>query len=108
MSQLYAMLLIVVSLIFVVYSSCIIELIFPISGFWHSFGVAQSFRFSHYFMCWLSVGSAIASGAMNGMLTDCISIEWPRSLVDVVVSWSIPMHRFLQKCYFFHIMVIPL
>uniref|UniRef100_F1L3I1 Protein-serine O-palmitoleoyltransferase porcupine n=1 Tax=Ascaris suum TaxID=6253 RepID=F1L3I1_ASCSU len=100
MSQLYAMLLIVVSLIFVVYSSCIIELIFPISGFWHSFGVAQSFRFSHYFMCWLSVGSAIASGAMNGMLTDCISIEWPRSLVDVVVSWSIPMHRFLQKYVF--------
>ena len=26
------------------------------------------------------------------------NIEVPRSLVDVVVSWNIPMHKWLKKC----------
>ena len=30
------------------------------------------------------------------------NIEVPRSLVDVVVSWNIPMHKWLKKCKYFH------
>ncbi|KHN76160.1 putative protein-cysteine N-palmitoyltransferase porcupine [Toxocara canis] len=101
--MLYAAILLATSLIFVTYSSCITELLFPGSGFWHAFGVAQSFRFSHYFISWLSAASAVASGAPSGVVADWISIEWPRSLVDVVVSWSIPMHRFLQKYIFLEV-----
>ena len=29
------------------------------------------------------------------------NIEVPRSLVDVVVSWNIPMHKWLKKCKYF-------
>ena len=31
------------------------------------------------------------------------NIEVPRSLVEVVVSWNIPMHKWLKKCkYYIH------
>ena len=31
-------------------------------------------------------------------------IEFPRSLVDVVVAWNIPMHQWL-KCYVFQLFI---
>ena len=33
-------------------------------------------------------------------VTEPHNIEVPRSLVDVVVSWNIPMHKWLKKCKF--------
>lgn len=27
-----------------------------------------------------------------------MAIEWPYSLVDVVVAWNIPMHQWLKRC----------
>ncbi|VDK60254.1 unnamed protein product, partial [Anisakis simplex] len=74
----YGIFLVAISLIFVLYSSCITELIFPRNGFWSSFGIAQSFRFSHYFVSSLSHASAVAAGISISPVTDYISIELPR------------------------------
>ncbi|EFO20748.2 MBOAT family protein [Loa loa] len=90
---------IALSLLAVIYSSCIadnfVEL--PFIG---AYFVAQSFRFSHYFISWFSAGTSLLSGIDSGVVTDWIHIELPRSLVDVVVSWNIPMHRFLHQYIF--------
>lgn len=72
---------------------------------------AMSFRTSHYFVSFLSEASAIAAGfgfkpadATNWRsrweipVATPVNIEVPRSLVEVVVSWNNPMHRWLKKC----------
>ncbi|VDN59203.1 unnamed protein product [Dracunculus medinensis] len=97
---LYGSLLISLSLIFVIYSSCVVNELFSGIFFWHQFGVAQSFRFSHYFICWLSAGVLRISGINTGFISEWYRIEWPRSLVDVVISWNIPMHNYLHKYVF--------
>lgn len=72
---------------------------------------AMSFRASHYFVSFLSEASAVAAGfgykppdssstrsRWEVPVTEPHNIEVPRSLVDVVVSWNIPMHKWLKQC----------
>lgn len=35
---------------------------------------------------------------VTAMVTNPISVELPRSLVDVVVHWNFPMHFWLKQC----------
>ena len=76
---------------------------------------AMSFRASHYFISFMSEASAVAAGfgytppdvtsarsRWDVPVTEPHNIEVPRSLVDVVVSWNIPMHKWLKKCKFCH------
>lgn len=68
---------------------------------------AQAFRMSHYFVSSMSVVSMISAGF--GLTNDCRSdihitkpqhIELPRSLVQVVVYWNMPMHQWLKNYVF--------
>ena len=71
---------------------------------------AGSFRYSHYFVCYISECTAILSGLgshnmPSGQLTwsqfrvvHPLDIEWPRSMPIVVTSWNLPMHHFLKNC----------
>ena len=80
-----------------------------------AFRDAQSFRFSHYFVSYLSEATAVMAGvgALRGgghgngggggggtELTVCssVQVEAPRSLVEVVMHWNIPMHTWLKNC----------
>ncbi|VBB25789.1 unnamed protein product [Acanthocheilonema viteae] len=90
---------IVLSLLAVIHSSCIADSFVELP-FVGAYFVAQSFRFSHYFVSWFSAGTSLLSGIDSGIIADWIHIELPRSLVDVVVSWNIPMHRFLHQYIF--------
>ncbi|CAJ0572762.1 unnamed protein product, partial [Mesorhabditis spiculigera] len=80
-----------------VWGSCIIDLVFPKAL--RNFGTAQSFRASHYFVCYLSQALAQLSGIQT-LTVDPVAIEVPWRLVDVVVSWNIPMHNYLKKYIF--------
>ncbi|XP_023951278.1 protein-serine O-palmitoleoyltransferase porcupine [Bicyclus anynana] len=68
---------------------------------------AQAFRMSHYFVSSMSVVSMISAGF--GLTNDCHSellvtrpmiIELPRSLVQVVIYWNMPMHQWLKTYVF--------
>lgn len=62
--------------------------------------IAQEFRFSHYFVCYLSTTMISIFREDNFKACDMLKVEWPRSLVEVVVSWNIPMHRWLKEHIF--------
>ncbi|CAH1643625.1 unnamed protein product [Spodoptera littoralis] len=68
---------------------------------------AQAFRMSHYFISRMSMLSMTSAGF--GLTNDCRSevqvtkpffIELPRSLVQVVIYWNIPMHQWLKHYVF--------
>lgn len=66
---------------------------------------ALSFRFSHYFITFLSEASAVASGVSNEgswalRLCSPLEVELPRSLVQVVVHWNRAMHHWLKHYVF--------
>lgn len=68
---------------------------------------AQSFRTSHYFVSFMSQMSMIAAGFSSVpdgysdlQITKPYYIELPRSLVQVVVYWNIPMHQWLKNYVF--------
>lgn len=71
---------------------------------------ALSFRFSHYFVCYLSELTLTLAGQgatkTNGDLkwdvstTHVSCIELPRSLVEVVTNWHLPMHTWLKTYVF--------
>ncbi|XP_048739721.1 protein-serine O-palmitoleoyltransferase porcupine-like [Ostrea edulis] len=67
---------------------------------------AQSFRFSHYFVCFVSETTAALAGINPGEIdygvtvTRPFYIELPRSLVDVVTNWNLPMHNWLKNYVF--------
>ncbi|KAI1701720.1 MBOAT, membrane-bound o-acyltransferase family domain-containing protein [Ditylenchus destructor] len=93
-----------ISLMFVTYSSCISD---QISFLFNEpkleyYTTAQAFRFSHYFVCYLSLFTALIGGFAESDVrtTDWTAIEWPRSLTEVVVFWNLPMHSFLHKYIF--------
>ena len=67
--------------------------------FLQQFLTAQSYRFSHYFVCYLAEACTLAGGVkLEERVARWERIEWPRSMTDVVVHWNWPMHRFLHKC----------
>lgn len=66
---------------------------------------ALSFRFSHYFVSFLSETTAVASGISSSGSWDLSvaspkDIEVPRSLVSVVTRWNRPMHVWLKNYVF--------
>lgn len=72
---------------------------------WIAYRDALSFRSSHYFVCFLSEASAIMSGfghhedePWSLSVARPHFIEIPRSLVQVVVYWNMPMHNWLKNC----------
>ena len=85
----------------------------------------MSFRASHYFVSFMSEASLIAAGfgcsvagsqvlsrIFSGAVDELLQVLWhytvtqphnievPRSLVEVVVSWNLPMHRWLKQYVF--------
>jgi len=97
---------------FLTISTCWNPWLIPDSGWkwWLAYRDAMSFRASHYFVSFMSEASAIAAGfgahMVGGQLlwhftvTQPHNIEVPRSLVEVVVSWNLPMHRWLKQYVF--------
>uniref|UniRef100_A0A8D8AAM3 Protein-serine O-palmitoleoyltransferase porcupine n=1 Tax=Culex pipiens TaxID=7175 RepID=A0A8D8AAM3_CULPI len=83
-----------------------------------AYGSAFSFRTSHYFISFLSQATMVSYGFtgikntapksptdryvsyFGYVVVRPLSIEIPRSLVDVVVVWNIPMHIFLKQYVF--------
>ncbi|XP_065081992.1 protein-serine O-palmitoleoyltransferase porcupine [Ochlerotatus camptorhynchus] len=83
-----------------------------------AYGTAFSFRMSHYFISFLSQATMVSAGlatndqesirSLNVKHTRYFgytvvrpwSIEFPRSLVYVVVAWNVPIHNFLKQYIF--------
>jgi len=97
---------------FLTISTCWNPWLIPDSGWkwWLAYRDAMSFRASHYFVSFMSEASAIAAGFGGHLVgtqllwhytvTQPHNIEVPRSLVEVVVSWNLPMHRWLKQYVF--------
>lgn len=63
---------------------------------------ALEFRTGHYFVAYASAVFAIICGYNNEILvTRPLSVEWPQSLLHVVIHWNAPMHYWLKKCKLF-------
>ena len=65
-----------------------------------AFRDALSFRTSHYFISFLASSIMLIGGypLSQTIITKPFDIEIPRSLVQVVVCWNIPMHCWLKTC----------
>uniref|UniRef100_A0A182PCZ4 Protein-serine O-palmitoleoyltransferase porcupine n=1 Tax=Anopheles epiroticus TaxID=199890 RepID=A0A182PCZ4_9DIPT len=104
---------------FLLTSNCMIDyLLAPIASWkWvQAYGKALAFRTSHYFIGYLSQCSMIAAAVdwnraedeRSMMLpvsslyrvTSPTAVEFPRSLVQVVTAWNIPMHLWLKRYIF--------
>ncbi|XP_015785704.1 protein-serine O-palmitoleoyltransferase porcupine [Tetranychus urticae] len=57
---------------------------------------ALQFRLSHYFVCFL-IQSAHNFWGSEITVAKPSMVELPRSLVDVVIAWDIPMHKWLKE-----------
>jgi len=100
------------SFMFLTISTCWNPWLIPDSGWkwWLAYRDAMSFRASHYFVSFMSEASAITAGLGASLVggvtlwqvqvTQPHNIEIPRSLVEVVVSWNLPMHSWLKKYVF--------
>ncbi|KAJ1354278.1 hypothetical protein KIN20_011158 [Parelaphostrongylus tenuis] len=94
-SGLQSVALLAVALGFLMYSSCL-SIIVPQGSLLTDYFVAQSFRSSHFFVCFLSQALSTLFG-MRLLVCSPSKIELPRSLVEVVTEWNIPMHRYLRS-----------
>lgn len=98
----------ILSLVCVSISTCLTHwLILDNSPKWLiAYRDAQSFRFSHYFVSFVSETTATLSGlgfsevAWGITVSKPHNIELPRSLVDVVTNWNLPMHYWLKHYVF--------
>ncbi|XP_068628432.1 protein-serine O-palmitoleoyltransferase porcupine [Battus philenor] len=97
------------SMFFLTLSNCIIPWYIDddTSKWLTAYRDAQAFRMSHYFVSSMSVVSMLTAGF--GLTNDChldiqvtkpFFIELPRSLVQVVIFWNIPMHQWLKNYIF--------
>jgi len=61
---------------------------------------ALSFRTSHYFVSYIASALLILGGfpLSSSTIVKPLYIEFPRSLVQVVIFWNIPMHYWLKMC----------
>lgn len=71
---------------------------------------ALSFRSSHYFVSFLSELTALSAGIDTSTaqrwtvtITRPWHVELPRSLVEVVIHWNVPMHTWLKTCKYKYI-----
>ncbi|XP_053676409.1 protein-serine O-palmitoleoyltransferase porcupine [Anopheles nili] len=104
---------------FLLISNCMIDyLVAPVATWkWvRAYSRALSFRTSHYFIAYLSQCCMISAAVdwnrveeeRSFMLpvsslyrvTSPIAVEFPRSLVQVVTAWNIPMHIWLKRYIF--------
>ncbi|XP_058829327.1 protein-serine O-palmitoleoyltransferase porcupine isoform X1 [Topomyia yanbarensis] len=83
-----------------------------------AYSAAFSFRMSHYFVSYLSQATMVSAGYISNENSNQKSnaakhvrffgyivilpwdVEFPRSLVHVVVAWNVPMHCFLKQYVF--------
>ncbi|CAG9575607.1 unnamed protein product [Danaus chrysippus] len=97
------------SMMFLVLSNCIVPWYIDddVTKWLVAYRDAQAFRMSHYFVSSMSIVSMTSAGF--GLTNDCHSelqvtkpffIELPRSLVQVVIFWNIPMHQWLKNYVF--------
>lgn len=107
----------ILSITFLLTSNCFIYGIIP-DNTWKwvvAYRDALSFRCSHYFVSFLSQATMTAAGFATVTTPPDISghtytnlvgyevtkphkIELPRSLLQVVVGWNVPMHNWLKQC----------
>lgn len=64
---------------------------------------ALEFRTGHYFIAFASTAFAMICGYHSNynneiLVTRPVTVEWPQSLLHVVIYWNAPMHRWLKKC----------
>ena len=96
------------SFICLVTSSCflnIFEFTYEYSLLFKMYFEALSFRLSNYFVCFYSQAICELSGVLttknlSKKVTRPLYIEIPRSLIDVVTAWNIPMHEWLKQYAF--------
>ncbi|XP_011252241.1 protein-serine O-palmitoleoyltransferase porcupine isoform X2 [Camponotus floridanus] len=92
------------SFVFLSISNCWMHWIF-VDSFWKwliAYRDALSFRASHYFVSYIGSALLILGGfpLSSSMIVKPLYIEFPHSLVQVVIYWNIPMHYWL-KTYIF-------
>ncbi|XP_058122008.1 protein-serine O-palmitoleoyltransferase porcupine [Anopheles ziemanni] len=104
---------------FLLTSNCMIDYLLAPAANWkwvRAYGRALSFRTSHYFIAYLSQSSMLAAAADWSRADDDrslmvpvsslyrvsspLAVEFPRSLVQVVTAWNIPMHLWLKRYIF--------
>lgn len=96
----------ILAVLFFIASVCFLEWIITeeSSIVWIIYRNAMLYRVGHYFICYISEVSSLISGFggrnWDVTVTRPLSIELPYSLVQVVVNWNLPMHRWL-KVYVF-------
>ncbi|VVC42689.1 Membrane bound O-acyl transferase, MBOAT [Cinara cedri] len=62
---------------------------------------ALEFRTGHYFISYMSTVFAMVCGYNTEILVTLpMAIEWPQSLLNVVIYWNVPMHHWLKKYIF--------
>uniref|UniRef100_A0A0N4Z9T3 Protein-serine O-palmitoleoyltransferase porcupine n=1 Tax=Parastrongyloides trichosuri TaxID=131310 RepID=A0A0N4Z9T3_PARTI len=59
---------------------------------------AASFRYSHYFISYISLSLASLSGIKIDQVSLWLKVEIPRSMMNVACYWNIPMHIFFHTC----------
>lgn len=92
------------SFVFLSISNCWMHWIF-VDSFWKwliAYRDALSFRASHYFVSYIGSALLVLGGfpLSTSMIVKPLYIEFPHSLVQVVIYWNIPMHYWL-KTYIF-------
>ncbi|XP_065215367.1 protein-serine O-palmitoleoyltransferase porcupine [Planococcus citri] len=99
---------VVLGFAFFVLSMCLIDWLlqrYSQSTWGIMYGKAAEFRSGHYFVMYLSSSLALAAGfeslkGKSDSITKPNMIEFPHSLVEVVVNWNIPMHNWLKRYTF--------
>ncbi|KAK3859229.1 hypothetical protein Pcinc_034634 [Petrolisthes cinctipes] len=90
------------SVVFLLLSTCYTSWILPedLNRWGAAYRDALSFRSSHYFVSYMSEMSALLAGLDVERVAKPVYVEMPRSLVEVVIYWNMPMHYWL-KTYIF-------
>ncbi|KAL4135728.1 hypothetical protein QTP88_007323 [Uroleucon formosanum] len=108
---------VIISLLCFVLSICVVDWLFNqylltnnksnsiINIFLTMYKQALEFRTGHYFIAYASTVFAIVCGYHSEynseiLVTRPLIMEWPRSLLHVVVHWNAPMHYWLKKYVF--------
>lgn len=95
------------SIVFIVLSSCGLSYLIADSlTYFVTYRDALVFRCSHYFISFMSSATLLVSGIdyrvsselLGYQVTKPLDIEFPRSLIPVVISWNIPIHLFVKTC----------
>lgn len=93
---------IVISMVCLSCSNCflsVLDFTHELSWIFKMYLEALSFRLSNYFVCYFSQAMCDFSSVSKSIVRP-MSIEFPRSLIDVVTSWNLPMHQWLKNYIF--------